>query len=475
MSWNGAGVYTRGYPSWSNDAANNLPISATKFDTEDNDFAAGINNCLTKDGQNSPTAALTWTVSAAAPLTLLRQTDGTVFSFGRSSGTNNPVVQMQVTDGVGATLNLTTAQTLTFSVQGTPVMSISSTQTNALSATIAGFYAITSGANAVDMAMRAYDAGPLGLIGTISNHGLQIRTNDTPRISIDAAGVVTMNASTSGNPHIINGAGEILSVISSSTDSRLYVQNTTTGTGISAGTMLGNIGGLAYLYNYSGGISFGASGADHLDISASGNISATGPSSGQGVVFNSAVANAATLAVNNTNAGSGTNYGLDVLGGTNATDSSARFFNAAGSAILFNIHGDGSINTSGQTALGAGIINAAGLAVAGNLVYAGIPQNAQTGSYTLVLADANKHIFNNTGGAHTYTIPANASVPFPIGTAITFITGGGSGAVTLSITSDTLAFYPSAATGSRTLAPNSSATIIKVLPTVWILTGVGVS
>lgn len=59
MPWAG-GVYTRGYPSWTNDANANLPISATKFDTEDNDFAAGLNNCLTVDGLNKPIATLTW-------------------------------------------------------------------------------------------------------------------------------------------------------------------------------------------------------------------------------------------------------------------------------------------------------------------------------------------------------------------------------------------------------------------------------
>lgn len=55
MPWN-AGVYTRAYASWTNDANNNLPISATKFDLEDNDFAAGLNNCITIDGLNRATA-----------------------------------------------------------------------------------------------------------------------------------------------------------------------------------------------------------------------------------------------------------------------------------------------------------------------------------------------------------------------------------------------------------------------------------
>lgn len=56
MPWSG-GVYSRGYPSWTNDANSGLAISATKFDTEDNDFATGLNNCATIDGLNQMQAS----------------------------------------------------------------------------------------------------------------------------------------------------------------------------------------------------------------------------------------------------------------------------------------------------------------------------------------------------------------------------------------------------------------------------------
>jgi hypothetical protein len=52
-----------------------------------------------------------------------------------------------------------------------------------------------------------------------------------------------------------------------------------------------------------------------------------------------------------------------------------------------------------------------------------IPQNSQSADYTLVLTDSGKHIFHPVGdnNARTFTIPANSSVAYPIGTAITFI------------------------------------------------------
>lgn len=104
MPWSGTGTYTRGYASWTSDATNGLPISATKFDTEDNDFAAGIQNCLTIDNQNKPNASLTW----AQALALTKGTDSTVFSIARTGGTNNPSLTWALADStnlVTATMN----------------------------------------------------------------------------------------------------------------------------------------------------------------------------------------------------------------------------------------------------------------------------------------------------------------------------------------------------------------------------------
>lgn len=57
MAWNGSGLFVRLY-NWVTDAGAGIDIEATRMDGEDDNFAAGINNCLTKDGQNSPTANL---------------------------------------------------------------------------------------------------------------------------------------------------------------------------------------------------------------------------------------------------------------------------------------------------------------------------------------------------------------------------------------------------------------------------------
>ena len=106
-----------------------------------------------------------------------------------------------------------------------------------------------------------------------------------------------------------------------------------------------------------------------------------------------------------------------------------------------------------------------------------IPQNSRSAAYTLVLADSGKHILHPSADttARTFTIPANSSVAFPIGTAITFINQNGAGVVTIAITTDTMRLSPAGTTGSRTLAANGSATCIKITSTEWLISGSGLT
>jgi hypothetical protein len=108
--------------------------------------------------------------------------------------------------------------------------------------------------------------------------------------------------------------------------------------------------------------------------------------------------------------------------------------------------------------------------------FKGIPQNAQSGNYTLVLTDAGKSIVHasGAGAGDTYTIPANSSVAFPVGTAVVFVNAAAD-SITIAITTDTLTLGGTTSTGSRTLAQNGVATAIKVSSTAWIISGVGLS
>jgi hypothetical protein len=104
-------------------------------------------------------------------------------------------------------------------------------------------------------------------------------------------------------------------------------------------------------------------------------------------------------------------------------------------------------------------------------------KNSQSASYTLVLSDAGKQIFHPSAdtSARTWTIPANASVAFPVDTVVSFVNQNGAGVITIAITSDTMRLAGAGTTGSRTLAANGIATAVKITSTEWLISGVGLT
>jgi hypothetical protein len=108
--------------------------------------------------------------------------------------------------------------------------------------------------------------------------------------------------------------------------------------------------------------------------------------------------------------------------------------------------------------------------------YINIPQNSQSAAYTLVAADAGKHIFHPStdANARTFTIPANSSVAYPIGTAISFINMT-SQVVSIAITTDTMYLSSAGTTGTRSLAQYGTATAVKITSTSWIISGSGLT
>ncbi|GAG23955.1 unnamed protein product, partial [marine sediment metagenome] len=98
-----------------------------------------------------------------------------------------------------------------------------------------------------------------------------------------------------------------------------------------------------------------------------------------------------------------------------------------------------------------------------------LPLNTQTGTtYGAVLTDSQEMITMNNASPNTVTIPANASVAYPIGTMLNFQQLG-AGATTIAITTDTLNVN-----ASLTLVLNGQyavATAMKMTATTWTLFG----
>jgi hypothetical protein len=103
------------------------------------------------------------------------------------------------------------------------------------------------------------------------------------------------------------------------------------------------------------------------------------------------------------------------------------------------------------------------------------PVNSQSADYTLVLADSGKTIFHPVAddNARTFTIPANSSVAYAVGTVVTFVNLINT--VTIAITDDTMYLAGDGTTGSRTLAAYGVASAVKVASTTWVISGNGLT
>lgn len=112
----------------------------------------------------------------------------------------------------------------------------------------------------------------------------------------------------------------------------------------------------------------------------------------------------------------------------------------------------------------------------GRLATRDINYSTPSTGYTFVLEDAGKGFVNPAGGgAVTWTIPANASVAYPIGTVITISVENGAGNVTVQLTSDTMRLAGTGVTGTKTITANGSANFVKISATGWLVSGVNVS
>lgn len=370
MPWSG-GVYTRGYPSWSNDAASNLPISATKFDIEDNDFATGLNNCLTKDGLNGPSGPVVWGTTAAIPLSLTRASDGTIFQVSRLGGSHNPALQFNNTDAGGIQLNLTTAQTLSLQVQGTTL----------ISAAAAAISLNTNVAIPAPSSGVALSIAPGSDIASIVITGAAAQRGGIDLIGNNSGNALSLFQDSSGNGRIFNRANTLLD--------------------------------------------FSTNNLQRMLIAAAGNVTVNAPASGT----------AATIT------GLAGAYALTVAG-------------ASGNHST-------SITDSAGTAYDAG--------------YLDTPQVNISSSTPLVLSQRGKHIFiTGSSAAQAITIPANGSVPFPIGTTIILVNNSSQNWA-INITTDTLEWFPGGTTGNRTLANVSVCTLLKIAATQWAIWGQGLS
>ena len=93
--------------------------------------------------------------------------------------------------------------------------------------------------------------------------------------------------------------------------------------------------------------------------------------------------------------------------------------------------------------------------------------NAQTTSYTAVLADAGKLVEISNASANNFTVPLNSSVAYPIGTQINILQTGAGQTTVVATGGVTINATP----GLKLRAQWSSATLIKRATDTWVLVG----
>jgi len=111
MTWSG-GTYKKGNfttNGWTGDASLGIGIEAGRHDTQDDDFAAGINQCLNKDGSNAATGNL----NAGA---------FRVTNIGAGTARTDAAQVGQVQDGTSSYLGTTGGTATAFTVTATPTI-----------------------------------------------------------------------------------------------------------------------------------------------------------------------------------------------------------------------------------------------------------------------------------------------------------------------------------------------------------------
>ena len=285
------------------------------------------------------------------------------------------------------------------------------------------------------------------------------RTNGSTKVVVDTNGNVGIGTSTPVGRLDIRG-GDIT------------VSRTAAATAGDAVLNFGN-GGTNYIFsgNASNVMAFAVNGSERMRINASGDL-------GIGLVP------------------SGT-YKLEVNGNLKAqgnfvlsSSTGSKIYPYFGTATNNNYITAGS---GGELKFGTGtsapadrvVISAAGDAYftaatspenALSIGYRGVPRAANiTTSRTLVLTDSGQFVrFSGSTAGQSVTVPANSSVAFLIGTAVTIINRG-TVSITVPITTDTLYLAGTDTTGTRTLAPGAQATLLKTDTTEWSIGGAGVS
>jgi hypothetical protein len=158
----------------------------------------------------------------------------------------------------------------------------------------------------------------------------------------------------------------------------------------------------------------------------------------------------------------------------NFTNGGAAQLNVISTAYPMLIQAVDGITLSGPVTANV-VANGTTTSAASGVGYMGIPQNLKSASYTLAAEDAGKHIYVSPSGV-TITIPSNANVAFPVGTAITIIATANT--VSVAYQAEVTIYQAGVgliASSPMTVGLYGMGTLLKVDTNTWYISGVGVA
>jgi hypothetical protein len=306
---------------------------------------------------------------------------------------------------------------------------------------VTAFKAQNNGTNDVEVVASSNTAGDayfrsVALGGTNWSAGVQRSTNkyavcNAVGISgtcslLDTSGNYTVPASintANGNANInVTGSGQVV-ITTTSTTTGAFVQgdfcntahclhtlNTTTGQSTPFITN-GPSAESAYIYtDATVPLCLGSAGTCRINLDTTGHVSIQTPTSTATAALNvSAIAGQYGEIITAPNS-TGQSVGFRVFAGTNASDFTAVFTNAAQTTNYFLIDGAGSIYTQGRTAEGAGSINVNQLYQQDRIIYVEVSWagTCTAGGCTTGISKGTGSVTRNSAG--NYTVPFSSSM-----------------------------------------------------------------
>ena len=107
--------------------------------------------------------------------------------------------------------------------------------------------------------------------------------------------------------------------------------------------------------------------------------------------------------------------------------------------------------------------------------YKEIPPVVLSANDTIALEDSGKHFRSTTAGNITLSVPTNATVAFPTGTAISIVEQAAGNILVNAISGVTLYQAGNSTAGNRVISTYGVATLMKVDTDTWFISGTGVS